>query len=62
MKMKLTINTEKLNEQIESAIDNFKDMEANVLHDVDLKKCVDDYIAVIFICHDHLFELKESPN
>lgn len=62
MKMILSINTEKLNTYLESAIDNFKNMEANVLHDVDLKKCVDDYIAAILICDRNLFELKETPN
>ena len=62
MKLILVIKTEKLNTYLESAIDNFKNMEANVLHDVDLKKCVDDYIAAILICDGNLFELKETPN
>ena len=62
MKMILSINTSKLNTYLENAIENFKNMEANVLHDVDLKKCADDYISAILICDGNLFELKETPN
>ena len=62
MKLILVINKNKLNTYLENAIDNFKSTEATCLYDVDLKKCVDDYISAILICDGNLFELKETPN
>ena len=58
-KLILRIDSEKLNKLLESAIDNFKDMEANCLHDVDLEKCVGDYISAVLIFNHGIFKLEQ---
>ena len=58
-KLILRIDSEKLNKLLESAIDNFKDMEANHLHDVDLEKCVSDYISAVLIFNQSVFKLEQ---
>ena len=58
-KLILRIDSEKLNKLLESAIDNFKDMEVNQLHDVDLEKCVSDYINAVLIFNQGIFKLEQ---
>lgn len=56
-KLVLRVDQEKLNKIVEKSIDNFKQMESDVLFDVDLEKCMQDYINAVFIYHTELFEL-----
>ena len=55
----MRIDSDKLNKLLESAIDNFKDMEANHLHNVDLEKCVSDYISAVLIFNQGIFKLEQ---
>ncbi len=58
-KLVLRIDSEKLKNLLESAVDNFKDMEANHLHNVDLRKCLDDYISALLIFNQSVFKLEQ---
>lgn len=49
MKIILKTNTTLLNSKIESALENFKLMESQVLFNIDIEKCIKDYLDVIFI-------------
>ena len=55
----MRIDSDKLKKLLESAIDNFNDMEANHLHDVDLRKCLDDYISAVLIFNQGIFKLEQ---
>ena len=52
----LRVNSQKLYERIEMAIENFKDMEAQYDGNVDLEKCSQDYIKAILIFNQTLFD------
>lgn len=51
----LRVNSQKLYERIEMAIDNFKDMEAQFDGNVDLEQCSQDYIKAVLIFNQTLF-------
>ena len=51
----LRVNSQKLYERIEMAIENFKDMEAQFDGNVDLEQCSQDYIKAILIFNQTLF-------
>lgn len=52
----MILDTQKLFNLTEKAIDNFKDMEARQLNNVDLKKCIDDYIKAMFIYNETVWK------
>lgn len=51
----LRVNSQKLYERIEMAIENFKDMEAQYDGNVDLEQCSQDYIKAVLIFNQTLF-------
>lgn len=51
----LRVNSKKLYERIEMAIENFKDMEAQYDGNVDLEQCSQDYINAVLIFNQTLF-------
>ena len=51
----LRVNSQKLYERIEMAIENFKDMEAQFDGNVDLEQCSQDYIKAVLIFNQTLF-------
>lgn len=51
----LRVNSQKLYERIEIAIENFKYMEAQYDGNVDLEKCSQDYIKAVLIFNQTLF-------
>lgn len=51
----LRVNSQKLYERIEMAIENFKDMEAQYDGNVDLEQCSKDYINAVLIFNQTLF-------
>ena len=51
----LRVNSKKLYERIEIAIENFKDMEAQFDGNVDLEQCSQDYIKAVLIFNQTLF-------
>lgn len=51
----LRVNSQKLYERIEMAIENFKDMEAQFYGNVDLEQCSQDYIKAVLIFNQTLF-------
>ena len=53
--MFLRVNSQKLYERIEMAIENFKDMEAQYDGNVDLEQCSQDYIKAVLIFNQTLF-------
>lgn len=61
MKLILKTNTELMNKKIENAIETFKFMESQLLHDVDLEKCIKSYLDAIFIYDARLVVVKRSP-
>ena len=61
MKLVAQINTELMNKKIENAIENFKFMGSQLLHDVDLEKCIKSYLDAIFIYDARLVVVK-SPD
>lgn len=58
MKMKIILQTERLYQKLEKAIDTFKDLESKSLHDVDIELCIKDYISALLIFDQTLFESK----
>ena len=50
------VNSQKLYERIEMAIENFKDMEAQYDGNVDLEQCSQDYIKAVLIFNQTLFD------
>lgn len=52
----LRVNSQKLYECIEMAIENFKDMEAQYDGNVDLEQCSQDYIKAVLIFNQTLFD------
>ena len=52
----LRVNSQKLYERIEMAIENFKDMEAQYDGNVDLEQCSQDYIKAVLIFNQTLFD------
>ena len=52
----LRVNSQKLYERIEMAIENFKDMEAQFDGNVDLEQCSQDYIKAVLIFNQTLFD------
>lgn len=52
----LRVNSQKLYERIEIAIENFKDMEAQFDGNVDLEQCSQDYIKAVLIFNQTLFD------
>ena len=61
MRMIMILDSQKLFNLTEKAIDNFKDMEARQLNNVDLKKCIDDYMKALLIYNQTMWRtsLKE---
>lgn len=57
-KLVAQINTELMNKKIETAIEAFKSMESQLLHDVDLEKCIKSYLDAIFIYDARLVTVK----
>lgn len=51
----LRVNSQKLYECLEIAIENFKTMESNNCGNVDLEKCSQDYINALLIFNQTLF-------
>jgi hypothetical protein len=58
MKVSIKLNSEKLYQKLEKAIENFKDEESKQLNDVDIGKCSDDYITALLIFDQTLFTTK----
>lgn len=58
MKVSIKVNSEKLYQKIEKAIEYFKDAESRQLNNVDLGKCSDDYIKALLIFDQTLFATK----
>lgn len=54
-KVLIKLDSNKLYQLLESAIDNFKQMESNHLFDVDLEKCSKDYVSALMIYNQTLF-------
>ena len=52
----LRVNSQKLYERIEMAIENFKDMEAQYDGNFDLEQCSQDYINAVLIFNQTLFD------
>ena len=52
----LRVNSQKLYERLELAIENFKTMESNHCGNVDLEKCSEDYIKALLIFNQTLFD------
>ncbi|AFV51491.1 hypothetical protein AB2_07 [Acinetobacter phage vB_AbaM-IME-AB2] len=55
--LNIEIDKEKLTKLCEIAIENFKKYEQNQLNDVDIDKCVDDYISAVLIYNTRLTKL-----
>lgn len=58
MKVSIKVNSEKLYQKLEKAIEYFKDAEAKQLNNIDMKKCSDDYIKALLIFDQTLFTTK----
>ena len=56
MKIKVILQTEKLYQKIEKAIENLIHLESESPHDVDIGKCIDDYITALLIFDQTLFK------
>lgn len=54
MKVKLIakIDENKVNKILEQGVEYFKKLELESLKDVDLEKCIDDYVGAVFLYHD----------
>ena len=55
----LRVDSNKLYEALEKAIENFKSMEAAHLDSVDIKKCYEDYVSAVLIFNKTLFRLEQ---
>lgn len=55
--LNIEIDKEKLTQLCEIAIENFKKYEQDQLNDVDIDKCVDDYISAVLIYNTELTKL-----
>lgn len=53
----LTIDSNKLNNLIDSAADNFLEMELDSHHEVGIKACLDCYISALLLYNQTLFKL-----
>ena len=53
----LIVDTKKLNGLIESATENFIEMESNSLHEVDIEACLQSYISALLLYNQTLFKL-----
>jgi hypothetical protein len=58
MKVSIQVNSEKLYQKLEKAIEYFKDAESRQLNNVDLVKCSDDYVTALLIFDQTLFTTK----
>lgn len=58
MKVSIKVNSEKLYQKLEKAIEYFKDAESKQLNDVDMEKCSNDYIKALLIFDETLFITK----
>jgi hypothetical protein len=56
MKMIMVLDSQKLFNLTEKAVDNFKDMESKQLNNVDLKKCIDDYMRALLIYNQTMWK------
>lgn len=50
----IELDTEKLNQKLECAIDYFKDVESRQLNDVDIEECYKDYVHALLIFDESL--------
>lgn len=56
MKMIMILDSQKLFNLTEKAVDNFKEMESRHLGSVDLKKCIDDYMKALLIYNQTMWK------
>lgn len=56
MRMIMILDSQKLFDLTEKAVENFKDMEAKHLGSVDLKKCIDDYMKALLIYNQTMWK------
>lgn len=56
MRMIMILDSQKLFDLTEKAVDNFKEMESKQLNNVDLKKCIDDYMRAILIYNQTMWK------
>lgn len=56
MRMIMILDSQKLFNIIEKAVENFKDMEARQLNNVDLEKCINDYIKAVLIYNQTMWK------
>ena len=52
----IELDTEKLYQKLECAIDYFKDAESRQLNDVDIDECYEDYINTLLIFDESLIK------
>ena len=58
MNLYIKLDTEKLYQKIDLAIDYFKDAEARQLNDVDIEECYKDYVHALLIFDESLITTK----
>lgn len=56
MRMIMILDSQKLFNLTEKAVDNFKDMEARQLNNIDLEKCINDYIKAVLIYNQTMWK------
>ena len=52
----MILDSQKLFKLTEKAVDNFKDMEARQLNNIDLEKCINDYIKAVLIYNQTMWK------
>lgn len=57
IKATLTLDAKKLHELIESASENFMEMESNSIHEANVSDCLNDYVSALLIYNQTLFKL-----
>lgn len=61
MKVTIVTNAKLIEKKMENAVDEFKRLESDCLDNVDILKCIDDYVRALFIYDTRLVTVK-SPD